>query len=108
VRARARARERERKFQNYDFSGKRLDIFTLERKSGVTKYLSKNAKELGKLEGLTQQEQLQFEALSSLSLTKETWNSYRTAERMLAKCCKERKVKFEWPVAEVTITKVFL
>jgi hypothetical protein len=58
--------------------------------------------------GLSREEQRQFKALNSMSLTKKTWSAYNTAERMLAKCCKEKGLKFEWPVPEATITKFVL
>jgi hypothetical protein len=57
---------------------------------------------------LTIEEQNQFKALSSLGLAKKTWSSYSTAERMLAKCCKEKGLKFEFPVPETTIIKFVL
>ena len=37
------------------------------------------------------------------SITKKTWASYRTAERMLAKYMKENGVKMELPVEEGTL-----
>jgi hypothetical protein len=58
--------------------------------------------------GLSREEQRQFKALNSMSLTRKTWSAYNTAERMLAKCCKEKRLKFEWPVPETTITKFVL
>jgi len=48
------------------------------------------------------QQQAQLAELTSLGLTKRTWSSYRTAERMLAKCCKEKGIKKELPISEST------
>ena len=44
----------------------------------------------------------QLAELTSQSLTKKTWANYKTAEIMLAKCCKENNLKKELPVSEAT------
>jgi hypothetical protein len=44
-----------------------------------------------------------LEDIGAHSLTNKTWSSYKTAERLLAKCCKENKIKKELPVSEDTI-----
>jgi len=41
--------------------------------------------------------------LASHSVAKRTWSSYRTAERMLARFCKEENKKMELPVSEDTM-----
>jgi integrase len=89
-------------------SGKKLNIFTPMRKKGVTKYGSEHATNVMGPAELTIEEQNQFRALSSLGLAKKTWSSYSTAERMLAKCCKEKGLKFEFPVPETVIIKFVL
>jgi Phage integrase SAM-like domain len=75
---------------------------------GVTKYGTQNAKGVQAPLELSSEERGQFAALSSMSLTKKTWSSYTTAERMLAKCCKEKGIRLEWPVTESMITKFVL
>jgi Phage integrase SAM-like domain len=74
----------------------------------VTKYGTGNVKGFNTPSELTREEQRQFAALSSMGLTKKTWSSYQTAERMLAKCCKEKGLRFEWPTSEALITKFIL
>ena len=37
--------------------------------------------------------------LGNLSLSQKTWSSYKTAERMLLKCQKDRKIKIELPIS---------
>ena len=44
----------------------------------------------------------QLAELTSQSLTKKTWSNYRTAEAMLAKCCKHNNIKKELPISEAT------
>jgi integrase len=74
----------------------------------VTKYGEDFGHSMMSPAGLTREEQIQFKTLSSMGLTKKTWSSYSTAERMLAKCCKEKGLKFEYPVPNTTITKFVL
>ena len=53
--------------------------------------------------GLSGPEQQQLRELYSFGLAKETWSSYRTAERMLLRCCREKNQKLELPLREETI-----
>ena len=40
---------------------------------------------------------------ANLGLSKQTWSSYKTAERMLLKCLKEKKKKLDLPVGQTDI-----
>ena len=44
----------------------------------------------------------QLAELTSQSLTRKTWSNYKTAEIMLAKCCKKNGIKKELPISEAT------
>jgi len=44
----------------------------------------------------------QLAELTSQSLARKTWSNYKTAEIMLAKCCKQNNIKKELPVSEAT------
>jgi len=50
---------------------------------------------------------LQLAELTSQSLTKKTWANYKTAEIMLAKCCKQNRLPRDLPISEAT-TVVFI
>lgn len=47
------------------------------------------------------QEKLQ--QLGNHGITQQTWSTYRTAERLLLKCCKERKITYQLPTTQQTI-----
>ena len=57
---------------------------------------------------LTPTEERQLLEMTSHGLTKKTWSNYKTAEKMLAKCCKELGMKKELPVDESTVLKFVL
>lgn len=48
--------------------------------------------------GLPEEVRIDLEEAASHSLAKSTWESYKTAERLLAIYCKDNKVKFSLPV----------
>ena len=71
---------------------------------GATKYGEGNSHRLyTKNIDISDRHRQQLAELTSLSLTKKTWANYKTAEVMLARCCKENKIKKELPVSESTI-----
>ena len=79
-------------------------IFKATSEWGSTKYggSSSGGLVLGNT-GLSGPEQQQLRELYSFGLAKETWSSYRTAERMLLRCCREKNQKLELPLGEETI-----
>ena len=50
--------------------------------------------------GLGDSERGQLEELYSMGLAKGTWSSYRTAERMLQRCCEEKGLEQSFPASE--------
>ena len=71
---------------------------------GSTKYGKGDNKMLDSSSlNLTQSQRTQLADLTSLSLTKKTWANYRTAEKMLAKCCRSNGIRKELPVSEETV-----
>jgi len=51
---------------------------------------------------ITPKQKQQLATLTSFSLAKKTWATYRTAETMLAKCCKANNIKKDLPISEGT------
>lgn len=41
--------------------------------------------------------------LGNHGITQQTWSTYRTAERLLMKCCKEKKLTYQLPTSQETI-----
>lgn len=75
---------------------------------GRTKYAPKANTGFRRREGLSEEEVSQLEELCSLGLAKKTWANYRTAERLLAMCCREKNIKLELPVSENTVISFVL
>ena len=71
---------------------------------GSSKYGHNNLARLS-VEGpeLNDQEWKELSEIYEHGLARSTWSNYRTAERLLAKCCKEKGVRLELPVQENTI-----
>ena len=71
---------------------------------GSTKYGPDNCSGGGLAEvRLGEEERRQLEELYSLGLAKGTWSSYRTAERMLLRCCEEKGLEPALPASEELI-----
>ena len=71
---------------------------------GSTKYGPDNCSGGGLAEvRLGEEERRQLEELYSLGLAKGTWSSYRTAERMLLRCCEEKGLVPALPASEELI-----
>jgi hypothetical protein len=70
---------------------------------GISKYGPLQKSNLERRAGLTEREQELMEDLSSHGLTKKTWANYKTAERLFAKCCREKGIRLELPAQETTI-----
>ena len=79
-------------------------MFRPAAKVGSTKYGGGHIHtHLEKSPGLGAEEWTQLEDIYSHGLAKKTWSNYRTAERLLANCCKEKNIKLELPVTEGTL-----
>ena len=76
---------------------------------GSTKYGEKNIRiQPSSSLPITPRQQQQLTALTSLSLTKKTWASYKTAETMLAKCCRANNIKKDLPISASTVMTFIL
>ena len=76
---------------------------------GSTKYGCSSAGRLSKgAVSLPSDKMAQLALLTSLGLTRKTWANYKTAEVMLAKCCKQNNIKKELPITEATTISFIL
>jgi Phage integrase SAM-like domain len=89
-------------------SGKERSLYRAEAKKGVSKYGATNSRGVVRGKGLNEQENSLLNELVSLGLSKSTWSNYRTAERMLEKCCEEKGIQLKLPLAEEVIMKFVL
>jgi hypothetical protein len=80
-------------------------MFTPIEKKGTTKYGAKNnlATDMLRKFNLSQGTKAALGEMSSYGLAKSTWSTYKTAQRMLATCGKEKKRKMELPLQEEDI-----
>jgi Phage integrase SAM-like domain len=83
-------------------------LFRAEAKKGVSKYGATNSGGVARGSGLNEQENEILNELVSLGLSKSTWSNYKTAERMLKKCCEEKGMQFSLPVTEEVVMKFVL
>jgi hypothetical protein len=70
---------------------------------GATKYGPSTEGAVTNFRGLSNEEYQQLQDLTGHGLAKKTWSNYKTAERLLAMCCKEKGIPLELPVSEQTV-----
>jgi Phage integrase SAM-like domain len=83
-------------------------MYRAEAKKGSSKYGDNNSRGTAYAPGLSEREQERLNSYVSLGLTKNTWSNYRTAEKMLRECCKEKGMELVLPVTESVIMRFVL
>jgi Phage integrase SAM-like domain len=83
-------------------------VYRAEAMKGSSKYGDNNSRGAAYAPGLSEREQERLNSYVSPGLTKNTWSNYRTAEKMLRECCKEKGMELVLPVTESVIMKFVL